>query len=101
MLQNIELEILHRPLAADKKKRIPVIQHAHLVRCHQLAPRQLPVGGVAAVPAFGLPVCVRIDCLFPEQLGDVLVRGLLVAPEIEKLVAVADDRLPLLFKQRL
>ena len=38
------------------KKRIPVIQHAHLVRRHQLAPRQLPVGGVAAVAAFGLPI---------------------------------------------
>ena len=35
MLQNVILEILHRPFTPDKNKGIPVIQHPHFIRRHQ------------------------------------------------------------------
>ena len=43
MLQNVILEILNGTLTPDKQKRIPVIQHAHLIRGHQFTPGNLIV----------------------------------------------------------
>ena len=43
---------------------------------------------------------VEVDGLLAQKLADVLVGGLLVAAQVQELVAVADDGLPLLVEQR-
>ena len=46
-----------------------------------------------------LPVGVGVDGFLAQQLRHILVRALLVAAEIEELIAVTHDGFPLLFKQ--
>ena len=59
----------------------------------------MPVGRIIAPGPFALPVSVGVDSCLAKHLADILVRGLLVAPEKNELVAVANNALPLLFKQ--
>src|SRR5699024_9805465 len=54
----------------------------------------------AAVPP-AAAVASRVHGFLADQLGDVLVRALLVAPKIEKLVAQADQRFPTVLVQTL
>lgn len=86
VLQNIVLQILHRSLTPDKQESVPIVQHPHLVRGHQLPACGLEVGGVAAAAPFGLSVSVCINCLLAQQLGNILVGGLLIAAQIQKAV---------------
>lgn len=54
----IVLQIHHRSFTTDKKKRILVIKHAHLIRGLQFTACGLIVGRIAAIAAFGLTVGV-------------------------------------------
>ena len=86
VLENVVFQILHRALASNKKKRVAVVQHTHFIRGHQLPSGSLKVGGVASAAAFGLAVGVGIDGLFSQQLGHILVGGLLIAAQVQKSV---------------
>lgn len=101
MLEDVILEVPNGPLPADKKKRVLVIQHTHFIRHEQFSARELPVGGVAAAPPFGLAIGVRVNGLLAQQFGHILVGGLLVAAQIEKFITVSHNALPLLFKEGL
>ena len=99
--KQIVFPVAHGMLAADEQQRVCVVQQAHLVRGHQLAPRLLGVGGRAAVPPPALPVGLRVDGLLAQHLGDVLVRGGLIAAQVQQAVAVARYGLPGVLEQRL
>ena len=101
MAQHVVLVVTDGTLAANKKKRVAVVQHTHFIRCQQLAAHKLPVGGIVSLPALGLTVGVGVNGFLAQELGNVLVGALLVAAQIDELIAVADDALPLLFEQGL
>lgn len=86
-------------LPAYKKKCVPVVQHTHFVRCHQLSSGKLIVGGIASVSAARPSVGIRIDGLLAQQLGNILVGTLLVAAQVQKFIAVAHNTFPLLLEQ--
>ena len=86
VLEDVVFQVLYRAFAPNKKKRVAVVQHTHFIRGHQLPSGSLKVGGVASATAFGLTVGVRIDGLFPQQLGHILVGGLLIAAQVQKSV---------------
>ena len=88
VLEDVVFQILHRAFAPNKKKRVAVVQHTHFIRGHQLPSGSLKVGGVASAAAFGLAVGVGVNSLFPQQLGHILVGGLLIADKIQKSVAI-------------
>ena len=48
-----------------------------------------------------LTIGIQVDRFFSEQLGNIFVCRLFIAAEIQKLITVAHDRFPGLFKQRL
>ena len=73
MVKNVILQIPNRSLAAYKKKRVAIVQHTHFIRGKQLSSGKLPIGGIAPVSATGLPVGVRVDGFFSEQLGDIFM----------------------------
>ena len=66
MLRNVVLKILNRAFAANEQQGVLVIQLANLIRRHELAARDLPVGGITAVPASGTTVSIGINSLFTE-----------------------------------
>ena len=101
MMKDIVLEVPDGALSAYKKKCVPVVQHTHFVRCHQLSPGKLIVGGIASVSAARPSVGIRINGLLAQQLGNILMGTLLVAAQVQKLIAVAHNTFPLLFKQSL
>ena len=86
MLRQIVFPILNGPFSSNEQKRSIVVEGTHLVRSFQLPARGLIVGGIAAVPPFGLAVGVRIDGLFTQQLGNILVGSLLIAAKIEEFI---------------
>lgn len=59
----------------------------------------LIIGGVVTASPGTLSESVGINGFLAEKLGHIFVGTLLVAAEIQKLVAVADNTFPLLFKQ--
>ena len=63
---------------------ILVVQHPHLVRRHQLTARKLEVSGVVLVHTPAPAVGIHVDGLLAQELGNVLMRGLLIAAEIEE-----------------
>ena len=99
VLHDVVLLVHDRSLAANKKKRVAVVQHTHFIRGHKLASDELPVGGAAPVPATGAGKGFGVDGLLTQQLGDVFVGAQLIAAQVEKFVAVAHKILPLLFKE--
>ena len=100
MLQNIVLVVKDRSFPSDKGNAILVVKQSHFVGCHKLSPRDLIVRGKVAPHTVASAVGVGVDSRLAELFADVLVGALFVTAEIDKLVAVADDRFPLLFKQR-
>ena len=78
-----------------------VIKHTNLIRGQKLSTADLIVGGIVSASPGTLSVSVRVDGFLAQQFAYILMGGLLVATQVEELIAVADDRFPLLFKQRL
>ena len=101
MAQHVVLVVPDGTFAANKKKRVAVVQHTHFIGGQQLAARKLPVGGIVSLSALGPTVGVGVNGFLAQELGNILVGTLLVAAQIDELVTVADDALPLLFKQGL
>ena len=99
VLHDVVLLVHDRPLAANKKKCVAVVQHTHFIRGHELAPDELPVGRVAAVSAARAGKSLRVDGLLAQQLGDVFVGAQFVAAQVEELVTITYDVLPLLLEQ--
>ena len=58
VLGKVILQIHHRSFTTNKKKRILIVQHTHLIRGLQFAASSLIVGRIAAIAAFGLTVGV-------------------------------------------
>ena len=101
MFQDIILIIKDRAFPSDKGDTVLVIEHTHFIRCHQLSAGQLKVGREVPSESVASAVGVGINGGFAKLFGNIFVSRLLVTPEIYKLVAVADDTLPLLFKESL
>ena len=94
MVQQVILVVDDRPLPAHEQHGFAVRQQAHFIRRQQVAGDLLLAGAVAAAAAPAAAVAGCVHGLLANQFGDVLVRALLVASEIEKLVAQADQRFP-------
>ena len=73
MFEDIKLIIHHGILAADKQQRFAVVEHTHLIGCHQLAPCVLIVGGIVAAVSTALAVGVGINGCLAEKLGHIFV----------------------------
>ena len=86
MLGQIILPILNGPFSTNEQQRSIIVEGTHLVRGFQFPACGLIVGGIAAVPPFGLAVGVRIDGLLAQQLGNILVGSLLIAAKIEEFI---------------
>ena len=91
VLENVVFQVLHRAFAPNKKKRVAVVQHTHFIRGHKLPSGSLKVGGVASAAAFGLAVGVRVNGLLAQQLGHILMGGLLIAAEVQKSVTIREQ----------
>ena len=58
MLGKIVLQVHHRSFTTNKKKRILIVQHTHLIRGFQFTASGLIIGRIATIAAFGLTVGV-------------------------------------------
>ena len=101
MAHEIVFVIHHGAFPADKQDRFAVIQHPHFVGGEKLPTRLLVVDAETAVSSAAVAVGIRVQRLLAHELGNILVGFLFVSAEIEKLVAQADQRFPLLLEQRL
>ena len=100
MVQQVVLFIHHRHFATDEQQGVSVIQHPHLRRIQQLPPGDLPVGGIVAAAPGAFSVGVHINGLLAEVgFRNHFVGAGFIAAQIQKLIAVAQDGFPLLFKQ--
>ena len=101
MAHEIVFVIHHGAFPADKQDRLAVIQHPYFVGGEKLPARLLVVDTETAVSSAAVAVGIRVQRLLAHELGNILVGFLFVPAEIEKLVAQADQRFPLLLEQRL
>ena len=76
---------------------LAVIQQAHLVRGHKVAPGLLVVDAVTAAAPLALVVTGGGDGFFAQQFRNIFVGFFLGAAKIEKLVAQTDQRFPIVF----
>ena len=58
VLGKVILQLHHRSFTTNKKKRILIVQHTHLIRGFQFTASGLIIGRIAAIAAFGLTVGV-------------------------------------------
>ena len=86
MLQQIVFVVHHRAFPSDEQDALAVIQQAHLVRGHKVAPGLLVVDAVTAAAPFALVIAGRGDSLLAQQFRNIFVGFFLGAAEIEKLV---------------
>lgn len=94
VVKKVVFLVPHRCLAADHHKAVAAFHAAHLVRGHQLAPRDLIAVAGRAVAALADALPLGADGLLAQQLGNVLKGAVIVAAKVNKTVAVADDRFP-------
>ena len=90
-----------RPLSADKHDSVSVIQHPHLVGCQQFSAGNLEVRRKVPPHTVAPSVGIGINGFFPKQFTHIFVGTLLISAQIDKLIAITHDALPLLFKQGL
>ena len=101
MAHQVVLIVQHGALPTDEQNRLAVVQHPHLVGGEQFPARLLVVDAEAAASPTAVAVGVGIQRFLAHELGDVFVGFLLVAAQVEKLVAQPHQGLPLLLEQRL
>ena len=94
MVKKVVFLVPHRSLTADHYKAVAAFHAAHFVRGHQLAPRDLIAVAGRAVAALADALPLGADGLLAQQLGNVLKGAVIVAAKVNKAVAVADDRFP-------
>ena len=94
VVKKVVFLVPHRCLAADHHKAVAAFHAAHLVRGHQLTPRDLIAVAGRSVAALADALPLGADGLFAQQLGNVLKGAVIVAAKVNKAVAVADDRFP-------
>ena len=86
MLEQIVLKIYHRALSSDEQDALAVIQQAHLVRGHKVAPGLLVVDAVTAAAPLALVVTGGGDGFFAQQFRNIFVGFFLGAAEIEEFI---------------
>jgi hypothetical protein len=86
MFEDVILEVLHRSFSPDEKKCVPVVQHTHFIRSHQLSPRILIVRRIVAVSARTLSISVGVYGLFAEQFGYILMCLFLISSQVYELI---------------
>ena len=94
VVKKVVFLVPHRCFAADHYKAVTAFHAAHLVRGHQLAPRDLIAVAGRTVAALADALPLGADGLLAQQLGNVLKGAVIVAAKVNKAVAVADDRFP-------
>ena len=94
MVKKVVFLVPHRCLAADHYKAVAAFHAAHLVWGQQLAPRDLIAVAGRSVAALADALSLGADGLLAQQLGNVLKGAVIVAAKVNKAVAVADDRFP-------
>ena len=72
----------HRPFPTDKQDRLLIVQQTDLIRRQKFPAGLLEIGGITAVPAFRLPVGIRIQRLLSQQFGDVFMTLFLIAAQV-------------------
>lgn len=99
MLENVVFQVHHGEFPSDEQNGVAVIKHTNLIRGQKLSTADLIVGGIVSASPGTLSVSVCVDGFLAQQFAHIFVGGLLVATQVEELIAVADDGFPLLFKQ--
>ena len=99
VLENVIFQVHNGEFPSDEQNSIAVVEHTNLIGCQKLTTADLIVGGIVSASSGTLSVGIRVDGFLAQQLTHILVGGLLIAAQVEKLIAVADDGFPLLFKQ--
>ena len=99
VLENVVFLVHLGECPADEQNGVAGSKHTNLIRGQKLSTADLIVGGIVSASPGTLSVSVRVDGFLAQQFAHIFVGGLLVATQVEELIAVADYGFPLLFKQ--
>ena len=99
VLHQIVFLVNDRPFPSDEHNGVFVIQKAHFIGGHKVAACLLEALRERSVASLALATGLGVNSFLAELFGNVLVRALLIAAEIDKGIGVADDTLPVVFEQ--
>lgn len=94
MPEQIVLPVHDRTFPAHKQQRLVIGKQAHFVGGHQVAGRLLVAGTAASAASSGKASTGGFHCFLADQLGHILVGALLIAAQVEKLIAQTYQRFP-------
>ena len=92
--EQIVLPVHDRTFPAHKQQRLVIGKQAHFVGGHQVAGRLLVAGTAASAASSGKASTGGFHCFLADQLGHILVGALLIAAQVEKLIAQTYQRFP-------